>query len=166
MNGPAPRWRSRGRKLPIMILLTPRSRDSRRARAAGGVLALTLCVVSCSSAPGPGGSAPDWVDAPPTDAAYLYGTGSFVGSFYTRDNEKNAIETAKKNLANRIRSDVVTASRIRYTTSGQSGTAESRATSEVQLQNVELIQTWRDLDGLRSKPGTVWVLVRVPKGGS
>jgi hypothetical protein len=133
----------------------------RRHRAA--LLAAALAAAGCASvdrlAP------PPWLDAPPPgDNGWIYGVGNYVGALYPEDNLKYALDNARATLSKNLRSRVVSDTKVRETESSSSVRSDVNVTSDFVLEDAEHVDTWIDVDGVRGKRGTVWVLMRVGRG--
>ncbi len=106
---------------------------------------------------------PEWVASPPTDADYIYGLGSYVGSLHAEDNLPHAIEQARSMLSRNLSSRVTNETVVRDTENTSRMHSETTVSADFVLKNSELLQSWTDYQGRTGKPGTVWVLMRIPK---
>ena len=103
---------------------------------------------------------PTWIDAPPSGAGYLYATGSFVGSLYPEDNRRNAIEDAVTNLSRQIEARVRESTVVRSDSHSSNVQRRAEVSTDLEVENWELVASWRDDDGVRGVRGTEWVLIR------
>lgn len=126
---------------------------------------LVLLVGGSCSSPEPI-EVPAWIDNPPTAERHIYATGTYWGSLNPADNEKNAVADGQKNLGRALQSQVDSVTQLRDRGSDRVGRGDSTVSSKVTVANMELISTWRDVDGVRGPRGCVWVLVRTEKPGS
>lgn len=106
---------------------------------------------------------PVWLDAPPSEAGYLYGVGNYVGSLYPEDNLKHALDNARTILSRNAESRIVGETNVRETESSSRIVSDVQVSSDNLLQNAEHVDTWIDVEGRRGKRGTVWVLMRVQR---
>jgi hypothetical protein len=138
---------------------------SRRIREFTWVSLLGFFVGGSCSAPEPV-EVPAWIDNPPTTDRHIYATGTYWGSLNPADNEKNAVLDGQKNLGRALQSQVDSVTKIKDRGSDRVGQSDSTVSSKVTVANMELIATWRDVDGVRGPRSCVWVLVRTekPKG--
>lgn len=106
---------------------------------------------------------PAWVNSPPMDEGYLYGIGSYGGALHSEDNQGYAMEQARGMLSRNLRSRVVNETNVRETEATSEIRSETLVSTDYVLQNSELVSTWVDYRGYMSKPGTVWVLMRIQR---
>lgn len=131
-----------------------------------GAILGALLLVGCSLGPtaeAPGYEAPAWIDKPPVDSTYLYAVGTYWGSLNPADNEKNAIADATTRLAQAIRTRVQSLQSVKSDEGSVSAQGTALLEADGQVQNAQHLETWRDVDGLRGRSGSVWVLLRVER---
>ncbi|HLU37766.1 MAG TPA: hypothetical protein VK081_00170, partial [Planctomycetota bacterium] len=66
-------------------------------------------------------------------------------------------------LARNLQSRVVNLTNVRETEATSAITSETLVSSDYVLQNAELVATWIDREGHTGRPGTVWVMMRIPR---
>lgn len=107
---------------------------------------------------------PVWLDSPPTETGWIYGVGNYVGALYPEDNLKHALDQARGSLGKSLRARVVSDTHVRETESTSTIRSDVNVSADHLLENAEHVDTWVDVDGVRGRRGTVWVLMRVARG--
>lgn len=138
-------------------------RAAARPNASWQTAAAALVALAASCASVDRATPPGWLDSPPIEERFLYGVGTYVGALYPEDNLKYAMEVARGNLSHSMEARVISDTSVRETESSSRLRSETNVSSDYVLRNSEHVDTWVDVQGVRGKRGTVWVLLRVPK---
>ncbi|MEZ5963216.1 MAG: hypothetical protein R3F56_05140 [Planctomycetota bacterium] len=132
-------------------------------RGRAHTLALAAAAALVAACAGTQADPPDWIYNPPMEDGYLHGIGSYVGALHSEDNQGYAMEQARAMLSRSLRSRVVNLTNVRDSEASSDIHSETLVSSEYVLQNSELVNTWIDYGGQTGRPGTVWVLMRIPR---
>jgi hypothetical protein len=133
------------------------ARMSRKSLAGAALLLLWACGSVDENAP------PAWIDSPPQERAFIYAVGSYVGALYVEDNLSYALDRARGSLSKAIRSHVIADTMVRETETSSRMQSDVKVSTDHHLEKAEHVETWTDRSGERGRPGTVWVLIRVPR---
>ena len=127
--------------------------------ASACVVLLCLLCVGCSNTPG-------WVKNPPTDSNYFYAVGSCPKTLYG-DQRALAGDNARAAIANTIHTHIDD-EMVRLQNKYGSRTIDhvrkmTHAVSAADLQGCEVVENWKDDEGLVGPAETTYTLVRIGK---